>query len=66
MKTNKFKQAPLIIKLYEDEINDLKILASEKKMNLEAYIIRIIIERLLNEKWHKEQKNLTNFLKDKN
>jgi hypothetical protein len=66
MKVNKFKQALLNIKLYEEEINDLKILASEKKMNLEDYIIRIIIERLMNEKWHKEQKNLTNFIKDKN
>ena len=69
MKMNKFKQASLMIKLYEQEINDLKILASEKKMNLDEYIIKIIIDRILCEKWHKEQMELTklnNTLNNKN
>jgi hypothetical protein len=50
MKMNKFKQAAINIKLYEQEINDLKIFAAEKKMTLNDYIIKIIIDRILTEK----------------
>jgi hypothetical protein len=59
MKTNKFKQAVINIKLYEDEINDLKILAYEKKMSINEYLIKMIITRIIHEKWHKEQTELT-------
>ena len=47
---NKFKQAAINIKLYEQEINDLKIFAAEKKMTINDYIIKIIIDRILTEK----------------
>lgn len=50
MKMNKFKQAAVNIKLYEQEINDLKVFAAEKKMNVQDYIIKIIIDRILKEK----------------
>ena len=50
MKMNKFKQAAVNIKLYEQEINDLKVFAAEKKMNVQNYIIKIIIDRILTEK----------------
>lgn len=50
MKINKFKLAGINIKLYEQEINDLKLFAEEKKMTVNDFIIKIIIDRILTEK----------------
>lgn len=66
MKINKFKKSAIIVKLYEEEINDLKTFSNEKKMSLNDYVIKIIIDRIHQEKWHKEQLEITKLNKSLN